>query len=212
MATGRFRISHRRLRAFSGGLEAAWQHGEVRDAAELASFLEASLRQLGARHACRLSPPRTTQPEQLRGTGSLVRRFLTNHVANRASRAARPRFLASARKNLSPIATSTAAISPSAISRRCSARSRARCRSEPITRGAIVLFPTSARPRGRRGSAGHRRPDGRRKPCSIGWRRARGKYSAQCEHLPVDDIAQTAPLLEIWQGTQDRLYSRLFQS
>jgi len=30
--------------------------------------------------------------------------------------------------------------------------------------------------------------------------------------LTVDDIAQTAPLLEMWQSAQDRLYSRLFQS
>lgn len=35
---------------------------------------------------------------------------------------------------------------------------------------------------------------------------------AQCDDLPVSEVAQTAPLLEIWQGTQDRLYSRLFQS
>ncbi len=32
------------------------------------------------------------------------------------------------------------------------------------------------------------------------------------ESLILDDIAQTAPLLEIWQGGQDRLYSRLFRS
>ena len=30
--------------------------------------------------------------------------------------------------------------------------------------------------------------------------------------MPSREAAQTAPLLEIWQGTQDRLYSRLFQS
>jgi len=30
--------------------------------------------------------------------------------------------------------------------------------------------------------------------------------------LTLDDVAQTAPLIELWQGTQDRLYSRLFQS
>ena len=35
---------------------------------------------------------------------------------------------------------------------------------------------------------------------------------ADCAHLTVEDIAQTSPLLEIWQGAQDRLYSRLFQS
>ena len=33
-----------------------------------------------------------------------------------------------------------------------------------------------------------------------------------CAHLTLDDIAQTAPLLDLWQGAQDRLYSRLFQS
>ena len=30
--------------------------------------------------------------------------------------------------------------------------------------------------------------------------------------LTIEDIAQVAPLLEMWQGAQDRLYSRLFQS
>lgn len=28
----------------------------------------------------------------------------------------------------------------------------------------------------------------------------------------LGDLAQTAPLLDLWQGAQDRLYSRLFQS
>ncbi len=32
------------------------------------------------------------------------------------------------------------------------------------------------------------------------------------QSLTLDEIAQTAPLLEVWQGAQDRLYSRLFQS
>ena len=32
------------------------------------------------------------------------------------------------------------------------------------------------------------------------------------EHLSVDDLTQTAPLLDLWQGAQDQLYSRLFQS
>lgn len=35
---------------------------------------------------------------------------------------------------------------------------------------------------------------------------------ARCAHLGVEDLAQTAPLFEVWQGAQDRLYSRLFQS
>ena len=34
----------------------------------------------------------------------------------------------------------------------------------------------------------------------------------RCAALTLDDIAQTSPLLDLWQGGQDRLYSRLFQS
>src|SRR5882762_11817414 len=33
--------------AHSGGLEAAWQHGEVRNSADLAAFTDASLHQFG---------------------------------------------------------------------------------------------------------------------------------------------------------------------
>jgi urease accessory protein len=33
-----------------------------------------------------------------------------------------------------------------------------------------------------------------------------------CRDLAPDDIAQTAPILDLYQSTQDRLYSRLFQS
>ena len=35
---------------------------------------------------------------------------------------------------------------------------------------------------------------------------------SRCIALRLDDIAQSAPLLDIWQGAQERLYSRLFQS
>jgi len=34
----------------------------------------------------------------------------------------------------------------------------------------------------------------------------------RCLRLTIDDVAQVAPLIEMWQGAQDRLYSRLFQS
>jgi urease accessory protein len=30
--------------------------------------------------------------------------------------------------------------------------------------------------------------------------------------IPPEDAAQTAPMLDLWQGGQDRLYSRLFQT
>jgi len=34
----------------------------------------------------------------------------------------------------------------------------------------------------------------------------------RCETLTLADLAQTSPLLDLWQSTHDRLYSRLFQS
>jgi urease accessory protein len=34
----------------------------------------------------------------------------------------------------------------------------------------------------------------------------------KCRSLSLDDIAQTAPLLDLCLGMHDRLYSRLFQS
>jgi urease accessory protein len=33
-----------------------------------------------------------------------------------------------------------------------------------------------------------------------------------CSTLTIEDAAQTAPLIDLWQSAHDRLYSRLFQS
>ena len=35
---------------------------------------------------------------------------------------------------------------------------------------------------------------------------------ARCHDAGPDDLAQTAPIIDILQGAHDRLYSRLFQS
>jgi urease accessory protein len=39
-----------------------------------------------------------------------------------------------------------------------------------------------------------------------------GAEAGRGADLGLDDLAQTAPLPDLWQGAQDRLYSRLFQS
>jgi urease accessory protein len=36
--------------------------------------------------------------------------------------------------------------------------------------------------------------------------------AARCQALTPEDLAQTAPLIDLWQSAHDRLYSRLFQS
>ncbi|MBL9126883.1 MAG: hypothetical protein JNL97_04520, partial [Verrucomicrobiales bacterium] len=71
--------------AHSGGLEAAWQLGEIAESRQLAPFLEASLRQaftaalpfVMAAHA---------DPERLPEFDRHCDAWTTNHVANRASR------------------------------------------------------------------------------------------------------------------------------
>src|SRR5260221_13578088 len=72
--------------AHSLGLEAAWQHGEVRNRAELISFIEASLQQLG-HAALPFVPAAFDEPKKLAEFDQLCDAFTTNHVANRASRA-----------------------------------------------------------------------------------------------------------------------------
>ena len=37
-------------------------------------------------------------------------------------------------------------------------------------------------------------------------------HAAACFETPPSDVAQTAPFLDLLQASQDRLYSRLFQS
>src|SRR5207249_5316900 len=70
--------------AHSAGLEAAWQHHEVRNRVELTSFLEASLQQAG-RNALPFVTAAHREPEQLAELDRHCGAFTTNHVANRAS-------------------------------------------------------------------------------------------------------------------------------
>jgi len=197
--------------AHSGGLEAAWQHGEVRHLAELAMFLEASLEQLG-----RGSLPFVTaahdKPEKATELDQLCDVFLTNHVANRASRVQGRAFLASSGRIFFPgeagpktkefplghFAPAFGAVARVLGMRRSGT---ARLFFFQHLRGLVVSAV-------RLGIAGTMEAQ------AWQYRLAPRAESilARCEGLAVADVAQTAPLLELWQGTQDRLYSRLFQS
>jgi urease accessory protein len=83
------------------GLEAAWQHGEIRDTAELTSSLEASLWQT----ACGMIPflrAAHGAPERVEEWSRRCDVFLTNHVTNCASRAQGRAFLNSALRIFGP--------------------------------------------------------------------------------------------------------------
>jgi urease accessory protein len=193
--------------AHSGGLEAAWQHGQVQNTLELGGLVESSLRQLG--HA---SLPFVTaahdDPAGLAPLDQSCDTFITSHVANRASRLQGRAFLSSTErifpgrcKALAPcghFAPVFGTISRSlGVERSKAARLFFFLHLRGLIAAAIRL--------GIVGPMEGQALQHRLSPVA-------GEILAQCERLPVAEAAQTAPLLEIWQGTQDRLYSRLFQS
>ena len=196
--------------AHSSGLEAAWQHGEVRSRDELILFLDASLNQLG-HAALPFATAAFDSPEQLEEFDSLCDAFTSNHVANRASRTQGRAFLMAVKRvfkieilnpkseirfaHFAPVFG--ACLRRLDISREITARMFFFNHLRGVLAAAVRLN-------------------------IVGPMEAQGLQQKllpkteiilnQCESLSLDEIAQTAPLLDLWQGAQDRLYSRLFQS
>jgi urease accessory protein len=195
--------------AHSLGLEAAWQHGEARNRTELVSFIEAGLQQLG--HATLpFVMAAFDAPEKLGEFDRLCDAFTTNHVANRASRAQGRAFLTAVERIFSqerdvPVSPAFAHFAPIfgaclrglEISRETTARMFFFNQLRSVLAAAVrlnIIGPMEAQ------MLQHKLAP-----------KAETILKA-CASLTIDDIAQTSPLLELWQGAQDRLYSRLFQS
>jgi len=196
--------------AHSGGLEAAWQHGEVRNRDDLVSFVEASLNQLG-HTALPFVTTGWNEPDRLAELDRLCDAFTTNHVANRASRAQGKAFLSAAERifNASAIRDPQpglcghfapvfgACLRQLGISRKTAVQMFVFNQLRSLFAAAVrlnIVGPMEAQ---------------------ILQHRLHTKADALLEHsesLTLEDLAQTAPLLDLWQGAQDRLYSRLFQS
>lgn len=204
--------------AHSVGLEAAWQHGEVRGRAELLAFAEASLDQLG-HAALPFATAAYDNPERLLGLDRLCEVFTTNHVANRASRAQGWALLSAVERifSMRPASgggTNGAAKIPApqfahyapvfgsclqrlGVSRELTMRMFCFNHLRGVFAAAVrlnIIGPMEAQ------ALQHQ----------LGP--AMTAMLAACESLPPEAVAQTAPLLDLWQGAQDRLYSRLFQS
>ncbi|MGO8697321.1 MAG: urease accessory protein UreF [Limisphaerales bacterium] len=192
--------------AHSGGLEAAWQHGEVRSAAELKSFLKASLSQL-AHGALPFVNAAHNAPEEALELDGLCDAFLANHVANRASRVQGQSLLIVAEKAFGlarpPLPFAHLAPVFGCVARRLqlTAASAAHLFLYQNVRGLMaaairlgIVGPMEAQ------ALQHELA-----PCAR-------ETADLCESLPLAELSQTAPLLDLWQASQDRLYSRLFQS
>ncbi len=208
--------------AHSLGLEAAWQHGEVRNRTDLVSFIEAGLQQLG--HA---ALPFVTaafdEPEKLGEFDQLCDVFTTNHVANRASRAQGRAFLTAVERifvERRPPARPDGETIPQHAGSETDAPNHFAPVFGALMRELNVAKQTALRLfffnqlRSVLAAAVRLNIIG---PMEAQMLQQRAVAKAEeiivrCESLTLDDLAQTSPLLDLWQGAQDRLYSRLFQS
>lgn len=199
--------------AHSWGLEAAWQQGEVGDARALHRFLHASIQQT----ACATMPlvnASYRNSARLPALDELADAFLTNPVANRASRV-QGRTLASTAARIWVCDELT-----------CLQRSveQLHAHAGPVAGGVfralglplevaqrIVLFATS---RGVLSAAVRLGIAGSYEAQRLQYESARvlDVELERCKDADLDDLSQSAPIIDLLQAGHDRLYSRLFQS
>jgi urease accessory protein len=198
--------------AHSGGLEAAWQHGEVHGRDELVLFVEAGLDQLG--HA---SLPFVLAAfdewDRVPEFDKLCHAFTNNPVANRASRAQGRAFLI-AMSRIFRVSIGTQNVEtawPHGHFTPVFGACLSRLGVPRETAGRMFFFNQL---RSLLAAAVRLNIVGPLEGQILAHRLFPQAESIlkQCERLTLDDIAQTAPLLDLWQGAHDRLYSRLFQS
>ncbi len=198
--------------AHSGGLEAAWQAGEVGDADSLRQFARDSIVQ-AAHAALPFVNAAHEDPDRIEALDALCDAFLSNAVANRASRAQGRAWLAACAStwpcdalrvleerpsrsgHLAPIfGAATRAIG-------CPRQTAQKLFLQLTVRGVFaaavrlgIVGPYAAQ-RLQAGCAGDL-----------------DRVLERCADVTEKDVAQTAPLIDVRQATHDRLYSRLFQS
>ena len=199
--------------AHSGGLEAAWHAREVTDAVTLRTFLRGSILQAGYAGLPLLNAAHQA-PERIAALDASCHAFLTNTVANRASRIQGRALLSTCNR-----------IWPSEDLRPLEARSRElHSHYAPITGASFraLDFPLACAQRlflhqtlrgviaaaVRLGIVGSYQGQRLQFDC----RTDLDFVLDRCQGLDERDIAQTAPMIDLWQSGHDRLYTRLFQS
>jgi urease accessory protein len=199
--------------AHSGGLEAAWQMGEVPTPESLARFVRAALWQAG-RGQLPLASAAHRDPPRLESLDEACDVFLINVVANRASRV-QGRALAATCARVWPGEAITA------LEQRVTSLHG---HLTPIFGAALSMLGVPLQTvqqlflyvtlRGLTSSAVRLGIVG-----TYGAQRLQVECASEldlvlerCAGLSDSDIAQTAPILDLLQAGHDRLYSRLFQS
>ena len=199
--------------AHSLGLEAAWQHGEIASTDELRDFADAAIVQTGY-SVIPLVNETFTAPQRLEELDVLANAFLTNPVANRASRIQGRTLAATAEQ-----------IWPTDEMRELKARCDATFAHVAPVSGAVfsslgialstvqrIMLYTTARgvlsAAVRLGIVGSYEAQ----RLQFGCESRLEDVAMRCRHVTIDDLAQTAPVIDVTQSAHDRLYSRLFQS
>jgi urease accessory protein len=201
--------------AHSNGLEAAWQQGEIRSTEELVDFVEAYLGQTG-HGALPFVNEAYHESRSFMELDRLCNVFLSNHVANRGSRAQGQAFL---------LAATQAFDSTSLRSFRTElAKEKLPGHLAPVFGTVLGMLKIShalclrlflfMNLRALMASAVRLGIVGPMAAQTLQWRLALSaeKVALRCSEMGLGEAAQTSPLLDILQGAHDRLYSRLFQT
>jgi urease accessory protein len=222
--------------AHSLGLESAWHHGELATRDDLRRFVEATILQ-AASGTLPLVDAAHRDPGRLAEWDALNDVFLANAVANRASRQQGRTLMASAVRifasstldalaaRVAPTSNFQAPTSKEVPTSNSQTPTAARCAHVAPVTGAVfgalgvslettqrvVLFIAS---RGVLSAAVRLGVTGSYEAQRLQAECAAWSATVQARHRGAgpDDLAQTAPVIDIIQGAHDRLYSRLFQS
>lgn len=201
--------------AHSGGLEAALQAGELRERAGLAQFCVDAIVQV-THGALPIVATAFDHPERLAELDRFTRACTWSHVARRASRAQGRAWLDVAARSFELTALADArrrVVSEELDGHLAPAFGYVTGLLEVPRDEALAAFLHLAL-RGVLSAAVRLGAVGPTEAQALHHRLhpelARALETGR--ELTLDDVAQTAPLTEILQATQDRLYSRLFQS
>ena len=194
--------------AHSTGLEAAWQCGQIRSSSELHGFIEATLTQ-SAHAALPFVLSAYDSPERLAELDRRSDAFISNHVANRASRLQGQALAATFQRIFDGKAEAFTKLlfhyAPvfGVVMRLLDIERETACR---------LFFFTAAR--GLISAAVRLGIVGPMEGQGIQSRFASlvERLISEGQDLSVDDVAQTSPIFDICHGMHDRLYSRLFQT
>jgi urease accessory protein len=197
----------------SWGLEAAWQSGEVASTGALRQFLHNSLWQTGHGSLPLLSAAYRA-PDRLAELDALCDAFLINAVGNRASRAQGRAFLSTCAKLWPCDALARLEAPPWPLCGHHAPLTGAILRALDIPLDVAQRLFLYLCARGvlaaavRLGIVGTYQAQ----RLQYDFREVLDAVLVRCGTLDQEDIAQTAPILDLLQASHDRLYSRLFQS